>query len=157
MGCWSELSDAAKYRVLLFFYLLPSLIGIIIAIFCTKVAEDGGRGGSVTVAIALFNLFINRGYGAKIYKARTEKIPEALRKHRHLVLEQKVKAEEETTIGLTEESRTIHALADWFETEFAGQTTQNRYLAIASAIGTIVWGFGDIVASWGIYYFHCAG
>lgn len=154
MAFWSELSDATKYRSLLFVYVLPSLIGLIVAIFYTKVEADGARGGAITVAISLFNLFINRSYAAQIYKARTEKIPEALAKLRNLVLEEGIKPPEETTTSGTQESRTMRALADWFETEFVGQTTQNRYLAITSAVGTLVWGFGDYIARWGIEYFR---
>mgnify|MGYP007109620356 FL=1 len=42
----------------------------------------------------------------------------------------------------------ISALATRFNIEVYGQEKQNLFMAISAAIGTIVWGFGDVFSGW---------
>lgn len=139
------LSPKARYRILLWFCIGSSLLGIIIAVCVTKDPADGGRGGAVAVALALFNLFINKGYGLRLYEARTKVIPKLIASFQrlgHLEPAQTPAPAAETAEAVRD------GLIDAVNVETKEQAKQNLYLAISTFAGTLVWGFGDIISRW---------
>jgi hypothetical protein len=90
---------------------------------------DGGRGGAVATALAFVVLFLRPDYGLWLFEQRREKtkpnLPEAERVGKELTL-----------------------LVESLEINSKGQKNQNIALAVASGIGTIFWGFGDVFAKW---------
>jgi hypothetical protein len=124
---------------------LLSLGGILIGAFVTEPA-DGGRGGAIAVALAFLVLFVRRGYGARVYEAIARDLPamrEEVSKLRQGTAPATANAED-----LAQVKRQVTAIVSRIDTEADGQKIQNRALAWASCIGTIAWGFGDMLAKW---------
>jgi hypothetical protein len=122
-----------------------SLGGILIGAFVTEPA-DGGRGGAIAVALAFLVLFVRRGYGARVYEAIARDLPamrEEVSKLRQGTAPATANAED-----LAQVKRQVTAIVSRIDTEADGQKIQNRALAWASCIGTIAWGFGDMLAKW---------
>jgi hypothetical protein len=142
-------SRTFPFWLLFFFCIAASFIGIIVAIFVTKDPTDGGRGGAIATAAALYNLFLNKGYGRRLFEARTKIIPELIQSFERMgKITPAPQLQEEVAKTLRVD------LSDLFAREAHQQDRQNKFLAWATAIGTIVWGFGDIVAGWGMKLFH---
>jgi hypothetical protein len=90
---------------------------------------DGGRGGALATALAFIVLFLRPDYGMWIFKHRKEKIPADLSETERLRME-------------------LAELIKSLDINSNGQRNQNIALAVASGIGTIFWGFGDLFAKW---------
>jgi hypothetical protein len=110
-----------------------SAVGIAIGVY-EKCPADGERGGALATAIAFAALFVRPDYGLRIYEERKRKIPADLPKNEQLVLE-------------------VDAIAQALKLNSKGQKYQNYAIAAASLIGTIIWGFGDLVVSSLIKFF----
>jgi hypothetical protein len=131
------------------FCIAASFIGIIVAIFVTKDPTDGGRGGAIATAAALYYLFLNKSYGRRLFEARTKIIPELIQSFERMG---KITPSPESQKEIAE---TLSAdLSNMFAREAGQQDLQNKFLAWATAIGTVVWGWGDIVTGWGMKLFH---
>lgn len=139
------MSQRWRYRIVVLGAIVLSLGGILIGAFVTEPA-DGGRGGAVAVALAFLVLFVRRGYGARVYEAIAKDLPamrEEVRKLRQGTAPTAANAED-----LAQVKRQVTAIVSRIDTEADGQKIQNRALAWASCIGTIAWGFGDMLAKW---------
>lgn len=101
--------------------------GVVYATWCGT-ASDGGRGGAIAVAISFAALFAARDTSADILemKSASGRIEFEL-----LTAEQR--------IGLLKSA--IASLID-------AQRLEKRFLTWSSVIGTLTWGFGDVVAAW---------
>jgi hypothetical protein len=142
-------SRASRFWLLFSFCIAASFIGIIVAMFVTKDPTDGGRGGAIATAAALYNLFLNKGYGRRLFEARTKVIPELIQRFERLG---KINPTPESQKEIAE---TLGAdLSNMFAREARQQDRQNKFLAWATAIGTVVWGFGDMFTTWGMKLFH---
>jgi hypothetical protein len=96
----------------------------------------------VAVGPALFALFTTRNYVVELYSALTQ--TDAGLRARILNLTKSKTSRD--PIGTADEK--LKALEKRLELEAEAQKYQNFYLAIATAIGTIFWGFGDLFALW---------
>jgi hypothetical protein len=142
-----SLSPRAKTIVLFWACITSSLLGIILAVFVTCDPADGGRGGAVAVALALFNLFISKNYGLRLFEARTT-IPRLIAGFQKLGKLAPTLAEAALTPDKLAEEVTAALKTDNTE-----QNRLNWYLAFSTFVGTLAWGFGDIVAKWGVNFF----
>lgn len=105
-----------------------SLAGVISAARSHQ-SEDGGRGGAVATMIAIFIVLLRPDYGQRILEDRLTNID--------LRLPQIDRLKQE-----------VQAIVAAMRINSQGQTRLNRGLVIASAIGTLFWGFGDMAARW---------
>ena len=90
------------------------------------VAADGGRGGAVAVALTFFILFMGRGTAEAALEAELPKAADPA---------------EETALDLARIRNAVAAMLDWSHKE-------KIYLTVSSVVGTLAWGFGDIIALW---------
>ena len=105
--------------------ILFSFGGIALAALANSPA-DGGRGGAIAVALTFFMLFMGRGtaeQAAETTLPPSDDPVEALRRE------------------FDPTKAAVNAMLDWSNKE-------KRYLAASSVIGTLVWGFGDLLAAW---------
>ncbi len=100
-----------------------SAAGVGYAVFFGVVA-DGGRGGALAVALTFAMLFLGRGTA-------------------EAALEVNFPRDDGDLDSGLEAARVRNALASMFD----WQTKEKRYLTIASVVGTLVWGFGDVLAA----------
>lgn len=136
------MSQQVRYGAIILASIILSLGGIAIGAWWAK-PEDGGRGGAVAVAMAFFILFVRRNYGARVYDALTKDIP----KLREQIASSRQGKKLEPETGDVDEIRgQLTTLVSRLDTESDGQNRQNRALAWASCIGTLAWGFGDLLA-----------
>jgi hypothetical protein len=146
-----SISQTTRYVLVVLASGVLSGVGIAIAVYRGD-PSDGGRGGAIAVAFAFFVLFIRRDYGARVYAAVTRDIPNLRAQIDSL------KDGSDPAIlnndGVPEIKRQITGIVARLETEAKGQRSQNIALALASIIGTISWGFGDLMAQCLIDYFH---
>jgi hypothetical protein len=131
-------SAKQKYSAILIVAIALSAAGVGYAI-CTKNKDDGGRGGALAVALAFAVLFVSRGYGTRVYEILTVEGPEILKRL------------EESPAAVAEPEKTaaeikINALLAKERADADDQRIQNIFLACTSVIGTLAWGFGDLVA-----------
>jgi hypothetical protein len=119
---------------------LLSVGGIVYAVCVTKSAQDGGRGGALAVALSFAVLFLSRGYGTRVYDILTKEAPEAIAEL------DKLTGKSGNRVITADEK--IDALVSKTRIDAQVQESQNIFLAASSAIGTIAWGFGDMVAQY---------
>jgi hypothetical protein len=125
---WGSVPQLWRYAFVGSLSLALSFGGVIWAASAHRVSE-GGRGGAIATMVAIFIVLLRPDYGQKILDDRMATInPELSPIDR---LDQEVKA-----------------IVSAMRINSKGQTRLNRGLVIASAIGTIFWGFGDIFAKW---------
>lgn len=121
--------------------IVTSVGGVVCAVVYNH-ADDGGRGGAIGTALALGFMFINRDYGFQTYKALIARAPtrqaeiNALRKGGALEAATKVETAEQV-------KKELDTLVSAIIFDEKGQQTQNKFLALATFISTIIWGFGD--------------
>jgi hypothetical protein len=135
-------SEKVRYVTVLVLCIILSLVGIGLAAYRNR-PLDGGRGGALAVAVALFNLFIDRNSAAILLRLRTKTFP-AINK-RLARLEATQKRKQEGIENLTTKARQ-QPLGEVVNRSAKNQKTQNFFLAAATFAGTIVWGFGDVFA-----------
>jgi hypothetical protein len=144
------------FILILILAVMASIAGIVVASTWSCKVADGQRGGAIADAIALWALFATRNYAADIYDALTRGSKDQIK--RILTLKKSndktivqtavlqtgdVDEDEKNETELINEK--IEALETRLRIEAEGQKSQNKYLAWSTVIGTIVWGFGDIV------------
>lgn len=113
-----------------------SLGGIYVAVHVTKCDADAGRGGAIADALALGVMFLNRSYSSRLFRliqrfGLTPKLPPA---------------PIDTAIVRQIVQEEICSVLKLLEADARNQKTQNWLLAISTCIGTLAWGFGDMVA-----------
>ncbi len=97
---------------------VAALAGIAYAVLAGS-ATDGQRGGAIAVALSLGALFAARDIPERVLGARAETVEERL-------------ARAESTLGVMLDS----------------QRLEKVYLAATSVAGSLIWGFGDLLALW---------
>ncbi len=149
-----SISQVTRYTLVVVVSTLLSAGGIAIAVYRGD-PSSGGRGGAIAVAVAFFVLFIRRDYGARVYAAITKDIPKLRAQIASLSKGSEPAAANRD--GVLETERQITGIVARLATEAKGQKAQNIALALASIIGTLSWGFGDLVAQYLIGYLrpHC--
>lgn len=138
-----SISETAVFRTILAASVLLSVGGVLLTPIAGINASHGGRGGAIAVAISLFALFATRNHATYLYDALTGK------DHEIMTLIEELTGAERPDEDWQETIKTrFAALERRLELEAEGQFAQNLYLAFATAIGTIFWGFGDIFSGW---------
>src|SRR2546421_12405953 len=142
------MSENTRFWLVFSTSIVSSIGGLLVAVFVTRNAADGGRGGAIGPAVALAFMFLTRDYGAKLYSAVTRRLPDI--EARIKLLEQKGPRGEKPAppaeATLADLRTRVDALAAAIAIDAKGQKTQNAFLALATFVGTIVWGFGDLGA-----------
>jgi hypothetical protein len=105
--------------------LVASFAGILYAVQC-GVAADGGRGGAVAVAISFAAYFTARPTPTEMIEARND-------------------AGEVGFDNLDIDARSKR-LRSAISVMLDRQTNEAVYLTISSVSGTLIWGFGDVIA-----------
>jgi hypothetical protein len=124
-----------------------SIGGIFFGAFYTANHADGGRGGAVGTAIALAFMFITRDYGVRFYAAVTKGLPDLEARIKRITDEKKEQqAAPKHDATLPELQQQVDALVGAIGIDAKGQKTQNYFLALATFVGTMTWGFGDLAA-----------
>ncbi|HEY1909464.1 MAG TPA: hypothetical protein VGG73_00965 [Vicinamibacterales bacterium] len=132
---------------LIFFLSIAASIGGLFVCKATGKEADAIRGGSLGAAIALGFMFATRDYGNKLYKARTSELSQL----RSDVATLKTSHEDpaaKATLGdqVSKISIQVNALVASMDIDVKGRETENKFLALATCIGTLVGGFGDLIA-----------
>jgi hypothetical protein len=120
---------------------LVSAGGIVFAVVYHS-PSDGGRGGAVADTIALFIFFFSRDYGTGVYNIL--RVSTDLRIFLTKIEKNLAFDSAEARIKNIEEE--IKALEAKLKIEASGQRDLNLFIALSAAIGTLTWGFGDILA-----------
>lgn len=118
--------QSTKLWVVLSFGIAISVAGIAYAIWFGS-AVDGGRGGALAVAAAFYVLFTSTPTLEELIEAPDDLGEPGFEK-------------------LLPDAQ-ISRLQTAFSTMIDSQRRQNLFLAITSIFGTLVWAFGDIVAT----------
>lgn len=127
-----------RFRVVFGVSAFLSVASIPIAIYCTGRAADAGRGGALAFALSLAIMFLSRSYGTRVYNALTEDAEQI-----EADLATITNAKREPTSDIRGQ---VMALSNKARIDAAAQSLQNKYLAWSTGIGTLAWGFGDLVA-----------
>lgn len=137
---------------LLVFVCVGISIGSIVLSAMTCTPGDAGLGGSIGVALSFAALFLSRNYGNKVYKLITETLPEIELKldppdgKQQALSGTETGSQAEALKALANEVAGVKAQLD---VERQGHFGQNLYLATASVLSTLFWGFGE----WGVSHF----
>lgn len=109
---------------------------------------DAGRGGALAVALAFLVLFMHRSQGDRIFAVLAEEGPK-------LLASLEPAPESGGADNEARMRRLERRLADLVDAITATRGYEGRqasrlnlHLSVASVVGTLVWGFGDVVASW---------
>lgn len=136
------LSERALFRTIGFLAIAASLAGVAYAVWLGEPLE-GGRGGALAVALALTTLFATRNYAAEVYDALTNPAQDLQTRILRLT---KGRLKERPQLATPEQK--MKALEARLKLEAEGQSLQNFWLALATGVGTLFWGFGDVFAGW---------
>jgi hypothetical protein len=111
--------------------------------------SDAGRGGAIAVALAFASLFVQRGSGVVTYKIVAEDFPR-LQSELQTILEsfRAAPAAKAGASGIDAIKKRVDGIFDQIKSNAASQTRQNWAIAASSIVGTLAWGFGDIMAQW---------
>ncbi len=143
------MSEKIQFWMVFVVSIVFSIVGVPFAVFVTKTAADGGRGGAIGTALALGFLFINRDYGTKLFTALSRRLPNLQARIKQLRTQSDGKTPAaERPAEISEVKKEVNALVGAILIDSKGQQTQNRFLALATFIGTMLWGFGDLVADY---------
>lgn len=152
------MTQKQTYLTVFFISVAFSIGGIPFAAFVTKDAADGGRGGAIGSTLALLFIFISRDYGTKLYEALTRELPDlkariekkkagapAGGEERMGTIEERVARLE---LKATEAKTELSTLVTRINIDAQGNRSQSIWLAVATCIGTMTWGFGDLAAKY---------
>jgi hypothetical protein len=152
------MSQKQMYLGVFFLSAAISLGGIPFAAYVCKSDSDGGRGGAIGAALAFLFLFGTNDYGTKLFKAVTEQLPDLRARILRLKTQAAAPAEvtpptvEARVASLEQKISKIETAFDMLvnriDIDGQGQRAQSIWLAVATVIGTIAWGFGDLVAKY---------
>jgi hypothetical protein len=109
---------------------------------------DAGRGGALAVALAFLTLFMHRSQGDRIFTILADEGP-------RLLASLDPDGEDKEKSAAAQLEKVERGLADLFGAIKATRRYESRqasrinvHLSAASVVGTLVWGFGDVVAYW---------
>ena len=154
----TPMSQKQMYLGVFFLSAAISLGGIPFAAYICKSDADAGRGGAIGAALAFLFLFVTNDYGTKLFRAVTKELPEL--RARVARLKTQTEAPPEVTAPTVEANvarleqkinkieSEVSTLVNRIDIDGQGQRAQNIWLAVATVIGTIAWGFGDLVAKY---------
>lgn len=125
-GSAARPSEGTRKLVITMMAAIAMSIGGIAYAVLWGVAADGGRGGAVAVALTFFILFMGRGTAEAALEA---------------VLPKAADPAEEAALDLPRIRNAVAAMLDRSRKE-------KIYLTVSSVVGTLAWGFGDIIALW---------
>lgn len=128
MRFFTRIPVAWRYRAVVLFSTGISLVGVFWAVHIHNPSE-GGRGGLVATVVAIIAFLVRPDYGSRILDLITSK--KSLDASALEQIETKVNAVI-VSLRIQSHAQSIHALA----------------LVVAIVIGTIFWGFGDVLAGW---------
>ena len=136
-------SQARLYSLGIGCSIFASVGGVLYGAFVSKKCVDGQRGGAIGTAAVFLILFLSRNYGEYVYEAILDIRP-------HLRSRMDALSKPGPVEVFSQEDLTWLTIAILGKLKVAAseQQTQNVYIAIASVIGTLAWGFGDIIAGW---------
>jgi hypothetical protein len=143
------MSEKANFWLVFVASITFSIGGFLFGILVPGHAADAGRGGAIGTAIALGFLFINRDYGTRLYRTLIRDVPEL--KARIDRLKQGARDSHppvKTVLTIDELETRIEGLVNAILIEGEGHGTESRFLGLATFIGTIIWGFGDLGAQY---------
>lgn len=121
------MSHRTRLLLVLAASIVASGLGILYAV-CWGTAADGGRGGAIAVMISFATLFAEHGIPAS-------------------ALEEKDRQGRFILRDGTPEAK-IRVLANSFAAYLDAARIDRGILVLASLIGTLTWGFGDIAAAY---------
>lgn len=125
----TRLSQRRKLQMVLALSLLASFGGVLFAV-CWGVAADGGRGGAIAVALSFVALFAGRNTDQSVLELRKKPDQPA-------ILDPGPHASDPERFKALRSALAVHLDTSQSET---------GYLVAASVIGTLFWGFGDLLA-----------
>ncbi len=122
--------------------------GVAYAVLVSGDPSDGGRGGALAVALTLVAFFLRWPLGERLATALTEKLP-ALERRIADFGEDDAATRNAYTLErrAVDLERRLHALEPASRVEAEGELRLNGHLALATAIGTLTWAFGDMAAA----------
>lgn len=120
--------------------LIFSLGSVPFAVYYTHKCVDATRGGAVAAALSLVIIFMTRREGSRFFAILTREAPRV----RAMMAKIREASEPVSSVATTEDK--ADALISKAKVDDYIQELQNRYLVWSSAIGTLMWGFGDIIA-----------
>ena len=152
------MTQKQTYLTVFFISLACSIGGIPFAAYVCKSDADAGRGGAIGAALAFLFLFVTNDYGTKLFKAVTEELPDLKARILRLKTQATAPAEVAPTNGEARVARLeqkinkieseVSILVNRIDIDGQGQRAQSIWLAVATVIGTIAWGFGDLAAKY---------
>lgn len=106
-----------------------SAVGVVHYAHSEKTINYAGRGGAIAAVLALGVMFLRPNWGRRNYDRRMKLVPK-------------------TATPLEYQQRQTAAIVAWLTIDASDQADQNKALFFASMIGTIFWGFGDVIATY---------
>src|SRR6266404_1107794 len=152
------MTQKQTYLTVFFISLACSIGGIPFAAYVCKSDAHAGRGGAIGSALAFLFLFVTTDYGTKLFEAVTKDLPELRARVARLKTQTETPAEVtaptvEANVARLEQKinkieTEVSTLVNRIDIDGQGQRAQNIWLAVATVIGTIAWGFGDLAAKY---------
>jgi len=140
------MSEKADHWTVFIVSIASSLGGLFYYVVVSPSPEKAGRGGVLGLAITLGFLFVSRDYGSRFFKTLTDTLPNirvAIREMKETPSTQTIERPEPTVKEL---EHRIKLLAQSIDIDRQGHDTENKFLAAATVIATLVSGFGDVIA-----------
>ena len=114
--------------------------------------SDGGRGGALAVALAFFSLFTRTKLALKVFKTISVENPAMYREMNEIVTKMEGKGPTPESHPMDQDLRDeVEGILGMIDMKDKEQRVQNGYIAAASIVGTLSWGFGDKLAQ----YWQC--
>jgi len=127
-----------------------SVGGFFVCLF-TRSAADANRGGAVGTVVALGFMFATRDYGMKLYNMLTRDVPEFKEHIAHLKGLPATASSADIAPKIVALGEQLDALVAALEIDGSARKTENKYLAFATGVGTLMTAFGDVIAR---HFFH---
>ena len=125
-----------------------SLGWILAAAHTSSHQADGGRGGAVGTAIALAFMFLTRDFGTELYSAVIRRLPAVEKQIKGLTNDRDISEAQKAEFTGPDLQTKVEAHIAAIDIDAQGQRVQNCFLALATCIGTLAWGFGDLAAKY---------
>lgn len=134
----------ARFWIVFLASITLSLGGILLsAIYITKTA-DAGLGGAAGVAVAVAFMFITREYGTLLYIDVIRGLRDLDDCINEIAGERQAEQTRQDSVARIQNQ--VDVLVAAIDTNAEGQKSNNYFLAFATFVGTIAWGFGDRIA-----------
>ncbi len=140
------MSEKAEHWAVFIFSVASSLGGLFYYVVISPSPENAGRGGVLGLAITLGFLFVSRDYGSRFFKTLTDTIPRIRATIQEMKERQSTSMAERAPLTSPELEQRISVLAQSIDIDRQGHETENRFLAAATVIATLVSGYGDVIA-----------